>query len=377
MDFTLPEEAAMIRDTTRRFVNKELRPLEMKLFSQEATQTAGPLVLPPEVRDDLRVKAMRVGLWALTAPEGLGGMGLDALSACLVEDELGQTFIPLDIGDVPPALFACSEAQIDAYLAPAIEGTRRPVLALREPEGHRPEAWKTSAVALPDGGYELNGMKLVAPVSEDDFYLVFAVSPGETAPGVTCFLIDPDLPGVEARANGRGGALRLTRCIVSADRVLGEPGKGLALGAEYLPLEMLKLSARYLGMARRLLEMSAAYARDWASLGAPLAKRPATQRMLAEMHMDAEACALFIYRAATRLDAGEGSRQEALMVRTYAAAALQRAIDRATMVHGGPGHLDDQPRLRLYASLVPDETLDLAMEVGFTALAAELTIASY
>ncbi|MCZ7543020.1 MAG: acyl-CoA/acyl-ACP dehydrogenase [Anaerolineae bacterium] len=379
MDFTIPEEAEMIRDMMRRFVAKELRPLEMKLFSQAAAHEAGPPVLPPDVERALRAKAMQMGLWALTAPEELGGMGLDALSACLVEEELGQTFVPLSIGDVPPALYACSDAQAEAYLAPAIEGTRRPVLALREPGGHRPETWTTCAVARPDGGYDLHGVKLVAWVSEEDFYLVFALTPGvagDAAASATCFLVDLGLHGVATRPAGGGFALHLDGCAVGAERVLGAPGGGLRLGAEYMALDMVKLGARYLGMARRLLEMSAAYARDWESFGAPLGSRPATQRMLAEMQLDVEAGALLVYRAATHLDsaagAGADARKEAIMVRTAAAAMLQRAIDRATMIHGGPGYLDDQPMLRMYGNLVPAETLDLATEVGYAALAADL-----
>ena len=87
MDFELDEEVIMIRDMMRRFVQKDAQPLEMTLFNQgELTQ---------EQEDSLKEKIMdQMGLWAVTVPEDFGGDELDMLSACLIEEELGKTFIP-------------------------------------------------------------------------------------------------------------------------------------------------------------------------------------------------------------------------------------------------------------------------------------------
>ncbi len=371
MDFTIPEEAAMIRDMMRRFVQKEMRPLEMKLFSMAAASPEGKHEMPPEMAEELKNKVLQMGLWALTVPEDLGGMELDLLSACLVEEELGQSFIQVDIGDIPPALYSCNDEQAEKYLTPAVEGAKRPCLALREPGAINPSDWKTTAHTA-DDGYVLNGVKTLAKGGlPDDFYLVFARDE-DAGGGVTCFLLDPDLEGVTVGANGHGLELQLKGCTVGRDRVLGEPGKGLSLGAEHAPAGLLKLAARYVGIAKRLLEMSAMYARDWVALGKPLAERPAVRRMLAEMATEIEAARLMVYQAATRIDGGEDARYDAIAARTYAVGMLQRAIDRAVMIHGGPGFPAEQPALRMYLNLVPEETLDTALELGQTAIAAHV-----
>ena len=132
------------------------------------------------------------------------------------------------------------------------------------------------------------------------------------------------------------------------------------------------MAARYVGIAKRLLEMSAMYARDWVALGKPLAERPAVRRMLAEMAAEIEAARLMVYRAATRIDEGEDARYDAILARTYAVGMLQRVIDRTVMVHGGPRFPVEQPALRMYLNLVPEETLDAALELGHTAIAAHV-----
>ena len=97
MDFELSEETLMLRDMLRRFIHKEAQPLEMKYF------TVG--FLAPEERLRLQRAVEQMGLWGLTVPEAYGGGGLDLVSACVIEEELGKTFIPVEIGDVPACPF--------------------------------------------------------------------------------------------------------------------------------------------------------------------------------------------------------------------------------------------------------------------------------
>jgi len=355
MDFELDEEVIMIRDMMRRFVQKDAHPLEMPLFNQGE--------LTPEQEDGLKEKIIeQMGLWAVTVPEDYGGDELDMLSACLIEEELGQTFVPVDYGDISPVLFACNEEQAEEYLEPAVEGDRRPVLALRELEALTPDEWQTTAVAN-GGGYVLNGRKLLGhQPRQDDFYVVFA----KMDEGVTAFLVNPDTDGVTLDGTPE---IAFQDCELPPEAVLGEIGGGLKLGAEYIPHQQVKMGARYVGMAQRLLDMSTQYAKDWVSMGQPLALRPAVMRMVAEMAADIQAARYMVYHAAWKLDEEEDTCHEAAMIRLFTGQMIRSAIDKTIMVHGGVSYLEQKPALRMYRNLIPDQALEVGLENSRMAVA--------
>jgi alkylation response protein AidB-like acyl-CoA dehydrogenase len=362
MDFELSEETLMLRDMLRRFIHKEAQPLEMKYF------TAGALA--PEERLRLQRAVEQMGLWGLTVPEVYGGGGLDLVSACVIEEELGKTFIPVEIGDVPPALFACSGEQVSHYLEPALAGERRPVIAAREPGALHPESWATVAETGAPGEYRLSGSKLlsVTPAAQD-FLIVYA----RAAEGPTAFLLDLGLPGLHISANG-AVTLSLDGLQVSGQSVLGAPGGALTLAAQEAPKAWIRSGARYVGMVARLLEMSLEHARDWISLGDTLAVRPAVQRMLAEMSVEVEAARWLTFHAAWQADTGAGDdlRRAAAQVRLATGEMLQRAVDRATMIFAGPGPSSQIEPQRFVRSVAPPEVLDLALEQARAVILAEL-----
>lgn len=362
MDFNLPQDTLMLRDMLRRFVQKEARPLEMKFF------TTGEL--EPEEKARLRTAIEQMGLWGLTLPEEFGG-GLDLVSTCVIEEELGGTFVPIEIGAVTPLLYACQGEQVSRYLEAALAGDRRALIAAREPgsQGIQPENWTTSAI--PEGdNYLLNGKKSISSLpSENDFFIVIA----SASFGPTAFLVDADSPGMQITNKGEY-QLILEDCSVPAQALLGEPGKAFQLGGDHARRAWIQIAARYVGIANRLLEMAREHARTWVSLGAPLAVRPAIQRMLVELHVDCESTRWLVYHAAWLAD--EGKREDwipaAAEVRLASGEMLKRAIDRTTMLFNGPAPSEQTAPYTFIKSLVPYETLDFALECARAAIAHRL-----
>ncbi len=362
MDFEFPPDTIMLRDMLRKFIQKEARPLEMKYF------TSGEL--EPKERARLRQAIEQMGLWGLTVPEAYGG-GLDTVSACLIEEELGKTFIPVDIGEVPAPLYACQDGQVSGYLEPALAGERHAVLAVREPgpDGYKPDQWTTTAEGNGQG-YVITGRKSITmQPGADDFLILFA----RTSQGATAFLLDAEHPGLSYTGN-KDVVLDIDSCQVGDEALLGEPGKALALSAAEAPRAWIRTGARYVGMVERLIEMASEHARDWVALGAPLAVRPAIQRMLAEMRVDVESTRWLVYHAAWLADTGSESalRGPAAQVRLATGVMLERSIDRATMVFAGPGPSEQIEPERLVRSLVPAEALHLALEQARAVIAAEM-----
>jgi acyl-CoA dehydrogenase len=134
------------------------------------------------------------------------------------------------------------------------------------------------------------------------------------------------------------------------------------------------MGARYVGIAERLLEMAAEHARTWVSLGAPLAARPAIQRMVAELSVEIESARWLVYHAAWLADQGseERTRSAARQVRLATGEMLKRAIDKTTMLFNGPGPAPQIDPHLLVKSQVPLDALELALEGARTAIAAEL-----
>ncbi len=362
MDFDFPTDTLMLRDILRRFVQKEARPLEMKYFNTGR--------LEPEEQARLRSAIEQMGLWGATVPERFGGGGLDTLTACVIEEELGGTFIPVELGDVPALLYACTGEQVGRFLEPALAGKRRAILAAREPEGVRPEAWTT--IAVPEGEHlRLKGTKVLsAAPGSNDFLIVLAKAPA----GFTAILVESSHPGLTI-SNQTGGTATLQDVLVEKDAILGEPGKSLASASAEGPRVWIRTGARYVGIVQRLLTMAADHARDWVSLGAPLSVRPAVQRQLAEISVELESARWLVYHAAWLADKGQPIRLPAAQVRLATGQMLQRAIDRVTTIFGGPAPAPNLLPQRMVRSQVSPEALEVALEYARASVAAEVLAA--
>lgn len=371
MDFEFPPDTLMLRDMLRRFVQKEARPLEMKYFNTGE--------LTGEERARLRRAVEQLGLWGLTLPEEFGGGELDMVTACLIDEELGRTFIPVEIGEVTPLLYACREEQVTRFLEPALEARRRAIIAAREPgvNGTSPDFW-TMAASRNGSGFILNGSKLITTFPEqDDFFIVFAWGIQEGLPAaLTAFLIEFSGPG-------NGSALQVTRSkdatilqlqdyLVGQESILGEPGGALSLAGEQAPRAWIRLGARYVGLCERMIEMAVEYAKDWIAFGAPLSARPAIQRMLAEMRVEVESSRWLVYHAAWLVDQKSVFRGPAAQVRLATGEMLKRSVDRMTMIFAGPGPAPEIDPHRFARSLIPPAALELALEQARAAIAAEV-----
>ncbi len=116
MDFNLPEELQMLKDTVRKFVDKELIPIEM--------HTIENMELKPDIREKLEKKTKEMGLWMFDVPEEYGGGGLGSLAQVLVWEELSRTVALPSRGqgifgpEVRPILYALNPRTEKAFHGP-------------------------------------------------------------------------------------------------------------------------------------------------------------------------------------------------------------------------------------------------------------------
>jgi acyl-CoA dehydrogenase len=377
MDFEISEDDKLTREAARNFIKRVLLPLENDLLYKEAK-------LSKEVMDKLKKKAKEAGFWGFRIPEEFGGLGESVLCLCLVEEELAQTIIPFDFGDVTPILFHCNEEQKRKYLDPVIEGTKQYSLALLEPENPRPESLKTMAFEE-NGHYVIEGQKLVMQAIDiGEFVITFAVTDPGKPPreGVTCFLVDRDTPGLITSGEGEkvGWQVKLTkpivlsfnRCKMPVENILGEIGGAFYLGAKWLPSRRIIRAARCVGVGKRLLKVCCEYAKLWEIFGRTISEQTRVQRILADMATDINAAMLMVYHAAYVADRGEDIRREAAMAKVFATEMVNRAADKTVQLHGGPANIKGLFVERLCRNAIAASFSEEALELQRAIIARDI-----
>ena len=375
MDFNIPEDMKMVQTLTRDFVKNQLIPLERQVLGRDSDIVGARRTLPQDTEEKLVKIVQDMGLWGLSVPESLGGVGLGVLGTCLVEEELAKTIIPFNFGDVTPVLFDCNEQQKVEYLLPLLERKKNTCLALTEPgEGINPIQMEMKAEKL-NGDYILNGKKIAFTSRQPDFAIVFAVTDSQKGVrgGTTCFLVDKDIAGFsivggEEMTGWRAQVpvpltLLFNNCRVDADKILGQEGKAFSLGGKYLPARRIVRGARCIGAAVRLLDVCVEHAKSWQSFGKVISDWPTIQLALADIAIDIHAARLLVYDAACKADEGKDIHHEAAMVKAFSTEMLKRVADRTVLVKGGPAPARELPLEMLCQSLLMQNFGERALEV--------------
>lgn len=357
----IPEEHRMLQELVRKFVDRELMPLEPAVLAREAE--GGALSLTPEEEAPLHEKCRELGLWGLDVPEDLGGANMPASALILVQEELGRTCTPFlfppDSPNLHMMLAVADDYQREHYLAPYASGEKKSCIAISEPgAGGDPGGMLTKAVRDGDD-WIINGRKIwVSRVPASDFIILMArTSPGKRADGVTAFLVDKGTPGflIERQIKMIGGRrtyeLVFEDCRVPDRNVLGEVGQGYEPMQLRLNVRRLELGARCIGISERALQMMCVQVKQRSTFGVPLSERQAIQWWIADAATKIHACRLMVQAGAATLDAGGDVRNEASMIKVYATEMAQEIVDHAMQAFGAMGMTRELP-LQLMAQQV-------------------------
>jgi acyl-CoA dehydrogenase len=357
MHFSLTEEQRLIVDTTREFVVNELYPHEAEI------ETTGRL--RPELRDEIKGKAIGAGLYAANMPAEVGGAGLDTLTWILYERELGRANYALHwtcVARPSNILMACEGEQRERYLFPAIRGERSDCLAMTEPgAGSDLRGMKTRARREGDD-FIINGTKhFISHADEADFVVLFAAT-GEEASArgsralITAFLIDRGTPGFQIldgykSVSHRGYnncVLQFDDCRVPKSAVLGEIGRGFEIANQWLGATRLQVAATCLGRAERALDLATKWAAERQQFGQQIGKFQGVAFKLADMATELKAAELLTLEAAWKVDQGTVTDSDMAMAKLKATEMLAFVADEAIQIHGGMGLMSDLPLERIW-----------------------------
>lgn len=349
ISFQLNDEQKAVQILARMFAKNEIIPAAAEYDQKE------------EVPWHIIEKAHETGLMNLSVPEQYNGQGLDAVTGCLINEELAYGCLGINgslVGSelaITPILLAGTEEQKKRYLPDFCSKPQLAAFCLTEPEaGSDASNVQTSAVRERDK-YILNGSKcFITNAGIATLYVIFAtVDRNKGIKGLTAFIVDGDSPGlgcgkIEKKLGDRASQIAeviLENVEVPVDNMLGNEGDGFKIAMMTLDRTRAGIGATAIGVAQRAFDEAKKHANERIQFGKPISYNQAIQFMFADIAMKIEAARLLVWKAAHLIDIGAEDKitTASAMAKCFAAdVAMEVTVD-AVQIMGGSGYMKDYP----------------------------------
>ncbi|MEZ5931835.1 MAG: acyl-CoA dehydrogenase family protein [Alphaproteobacteria bacterium] len=356
MDFTITKDLADLRDRIAAFVEKHLIPLERDPAAYDAHEN-----IAAEPLAEMRAKARAEGIWCPQLKPESGGLGIGKVGMAVTYETMNRSiFGPVcfnaaapDDGNMMVLEALGTEEQKKRWLQPIVDGEVRSAFAMTEPHpggGSDPGMMKTSAKRDGDD-YVIDGHKwFITGAEEAAHFILIARTSDDARRGHTAFLFHRDDPGwsITRRIEIMGPEEHGGHCELAFDglripkeNVLLEEGRGLKVTQTRLGPARLTHCMRWLGLAKRAVEIASEYAETREGFGVRLADRESVQVMLGDLAMQIEIGRLLVMKAAWEIDRGGFAQKEVSMAKIHVANLLHKAADVAIQINGARGYSKD------------------------------------
>ncbi len=378
IDFQPSERVESFRSRIEAFVAEHLMPIENDTSVRDDHEN-----IRLDLLDELRAKARAQNLWCLQLPEQFGGQGLDKVGMTVCYEEMNRSiFGPAvfnsaapDDGNMQVLAKVARPDQQERWLKPIVEGKVRSSIVMTEPmpgAGSDPSVMRTTATRQGDK-WVIHGRKwFITGAGVAQHFILLARTSDDKRKGITAFLFDRDQPGWEIvrripimGPEEHGGHCELLFDgleIPDENRLMGV-GDGLKMAQIRLGPARLTHCMRWLGLARRSLEIASAYVAERESFGSKLAAHEGVQWMMGEAAMQVQMARLLTLHAAWKLDQGDRAKSEISMAKTAVADALHKAVDTAIQLNGARGYSKDTVLEWIYRYARQARLVDGASEV--------------
>lgn len=334
MDFDFSDDQQQLREAARRWVEKAYT-----FEHRRAAVQAGGFQ-----RESWNALA-ELGLTALNVPEAHGGMGMGAVEAMVVMEEMGRGMVlePLAQSFLAARVISQfgSEAVQAVWLPRIASGEALVVLAHQERRArYRLDICESKASQTPDG-YALTAQKSIVPAGDQaDAYLVPAQLDGQIA----LFLVERSAPGVSARGYGTQDGSRAAEVETDGSPATLITTEGLAALALELAVDVgsAAVCAEAVGVMEEVLRITADYLNQRKQFGVPIASFQALRHRLADMKMQLELARSMSYYASLMLETPAEQRRRAMArARVQLGQSMRYVGQQAVQLHGGIGVTDE------------------------------------
>jgi alkylation response protein AidB-like acyl-CoA dehydrogenase len=350
MDFRLTDPQRLLVATARDVLDKHCQPT---LVGQLARDDRG-------FPDELWRRISELGWPGLLVPAALGGSDASLVDVMWLVEEMGRACVP---GPYIASAIVATSVLLDGgprhadRLSAMALGDRIATLALVEERGSfTPHALTLAA----EVGQRLDGRKLFVKDAHVAHDLIVV---GRGGHGINVFTIERERPGVtiaplEAMSGEQIFEARFSGVELTADDLLGAPGRGWDLVARAVSAGALARSAEMVGCAQRILELVVDYAKVRVQSGRPIGSFQAIQHACADMLRDVETARWLVHAAAwTAEHSSAGAAAEIAMAKAYAGEACLAVARRAHQVFGAIGYCEEHP-LHLYHKRIQAASVD-------------------
>jgi hypothetical protein len=346
-----------------------------KWLERKVAPVAAAFEEADEYPHELVADMCEMGLFgALIEPEW-GGLGLSALTYSKLVARISEEWMSLTGFFNSHLMMALivqkfgAAKQKDNWLPRFATGELRGGLALTEPgAGTDLQGIRTTARRVGDT-YRIDGSKLwITNAIEGDVLAVLVKTDPDAQPrhrGMSMLIAQTRDPKTGAIPLGVTRGRKLPKlgyrgidtgeigfsdfaCDASLCLVGEEEGKGFLMATGGLEIGRVNVAARGVGVARRALKESIAYAQTRQSMGKPIAQHQAIQLKLGEMAAKTRASELLVEDAAKAYDRGGRVDLEAGMAKWFATETAFEVATEAMRIFGANGYSKEYPIERLY-----------------------------
>ncbi len=347
IDFSLSDEQKQLRELTREFTQKEIKPVAAE-YDKKA-----------EFPTDVIKKAWDLGLMNVQVPEEYGGAGLGVFEDCLIAEEFGVgctgigTSMMSNMLAEGPLLVAANEEQKKKYLGQMVEEFSFSAYAVTEPDAGSDVAGIKTTAKKVGNDYVINGQKMwITNAAQASWFFLLAYTDPEAGyKGMTAFVVPADTPGVTVgkheeklgqRASDTRGITFEDVKVSDANR-LGSEGEGWKIAMYAFDHSRPVVAAAAVGLAQGAMDESIKYASERTTFGVPIAKHQAVSFMIADMAMNVEAARMLVWKSAWKTDQGQPNTLEAAYAKAFAADMAMKTATDAVQVFGGYGYSSEYP----------------------------------
>jgi alkylation response protein AidB-like acyl-CoA dehydrogenase len=354
MDFSFSPEQEALRDHLQELLGKVCPPE----YAERCDSEARP---PREAYEALA----RHGWFGLILPAEYGGAGASAIELAILLEEAGRHFEELGMWVFRTltyggyAVLAHGTREQKERLLPRVaRGELSFCFGLSEPQSGSDAAALTTRAVAADGGYLINGQKVFTSGMDISDYCLLVTRTADGArrqEGITNFLVDTKLPGIEVRRIATLGqrAIGTTQVFYSdvkvpASAVLGAVDRGWEAVDAYLWYERLCLSAARTGAATAAFEYALAYAKTRKQFGRAIGQFQAISHKLADMKVMLDISRMLVYRYAWLMAQGKATRHDAAVVKLHTGETYKAVSDLGLQILGGYGYCMEYPMQRFF-----------------------------